>query len=95
MKALQAVYTGYVDEAGENFYSRTNGSFNYPRPMSAPPSPSGSRHTTPAPSVHGSDDEDSVDEDQELHELGLNQMWCGKKKKVGKKKVVKGEWSPS
>lgn len=30
-------------------------------------------HTTPHSSVHGSDDEeDSVDEDQELHELGLN-----------------------
>lgn len=42
-------------------------------PPSAPPSPSSSRHTTPAPSVHGSDDEDSVDEDQELHELSLNQ----------------------
>lgn len=29
-------------------------------------------HTTPAPSVHGSDEEDDVDEDQELHELGLS-----------------------
>ena len=28
-------------------------------------------HTTPAPSVHGSDEEDSVDEDNELKELGL------------------------
>ena len=29
-------------------------------------------HTTPAPSVHGSDDEeDSVDEELELHELSL------------------------
>lgn len=52
-------------------YSRTS-NFNYPRPISAPPSPSSSRHTTPAPSVHGSDDEDSVDEDQELQELGMN-----------------------
>lgn len=53
-------------------YSRAS-NFNYPRPVSAPPSPSSSRHTTPAPSVHGSDDEeDSVDEDQELHELGMN-----------------------
>lgn len=73
MKALQSVYTDYVDEAGELFYSRSNSSFNYPRPMSAPPSPSTSRHTTPAPSIHGSDDEDSVDDDQELHELGLKQ----------------------
>jgi hypothetical protein len=29
-------------------------------------------HTTPAPSQHGSDnEEDDVDEDQELHELGI------------------------
>lgn len=77
VKALQSVYTDYVDEAGESFYSRSNSNFNYPRPMSAPPSappsPSSSRHTTPAPSLHGSDEEDSVDEDQELHELGLSQ----------------------
>lgn len=72
IKALQTVYTDYVDEIGESVYSRA-GNFNYPRPVSAPPSPSSSRHTTPAPSLHGSDDEeDSVDEDQELHELGLN-----------------------
>lgn len=72
VKALQTVYTDYIDEIGESVYSRAN-SFNYyTRPVSAPPSPSSSRHTTPAPSVHGSDDEDSVDEDQELHELGMN-----------------------
>ena len=71
VKALQTVYTDYVDETGENMYSRAS-NFNYPRPVSAPPSPNSSRHTTPAPSVHGSDDEeDSVDEDQELHELGI------------------------
>lgn len=28
-------------------------------------------HTTPAPSVHGSDEEDSVDEETELKELGI------------------------
>lgn len=73
MKALQTVYPDYVDEAGEAYYTRSNSSFNYPRPQSAPPSPNSSRHTTPAPSVHGSDsEEDSVDEDQELHELSLN-----------------------
>lgn len=72
IKALEAVYPDYVDEAGESVYSRTS-NFNFPRPISAPPSPSSSRHTTPAPSVHNSDDEDSVDEDQELHELGLNE----------------------
>lgn len=73
VKALQAVYPDYVDEAGEMFYSRSSSSFNFPRPQSAPPSPSSSRHTTPAPSIHGSDDEeDSVDEDQELAELNAN-----------------------
>lgn len=49
-----------------------NKAFNYPRPLSAPPSP----RSTPAASLHGSDDEDdedSIDEEQELHELGLNQ----------------------
>lgn len=51
-------------------YSRTS-NFNFPRPQSAPPSPSTSRHTTPAPSLHGSDDEDSVDEEQELQELAI------------------------
>lgn len=39
------------------------GRFSYPRPISEPPSPSSSRHTTPVASVHGSDDEDE-DEDE-------------------------------
>lgn len=30
-------------------------------------------HNTPSASLHGSDDEDSVDEEQELKELGLNE----------------------
>ena len=42
---------------------------NYPRPISEPPSPASSRHTTPAPSEHGSEDEDSVDSEAELEEL--------------------------
>lgn len=71
VKALQSVYENYVDEIGEMFYNRNSSSFKYPRPVSAPPSPSSSRHTTPAPSCHGSDEE-SVDSDQELEELGLN-----------------------
>ena len=84
VKALQIVYPDYIDEIGESVYSRAN-SFNYyTRPVSAPPSPSSSRHTTPAPSVHGSDDEDSVDEDQELHELGMNKWGKGKNKKTKK-----------
>ncbi|CAO1399522.1 unnamed protein product [Diamesa hyperborea] len=70
IRALQTVYPDYVDDAAENMYSRTS-NFNFPRPQSAPPSPSSSRHTTPAPSLHGSDDEDSVDEEQELQELAI------------------------
>lgn len=70
VKALQAVYPDYVDEIGHEIHSDNR--FNYPRPLSAPPSPSSSRHTTPHGSQHGSEDEDSVDEELELHELGLN-----------------------
>lgn len=66
MKALQAVYPDYVDEGGLDTLNPS--SFNYPRPLSAPPSPTSSRHTTP----HGSDDEDSVDDELELKELGIN-----------------------
>lgn len=69
VKAIQSVYPDYVDEGSAMVRST---SFSYPRPLSAPPSPSSSRHTTPAPSAHGSDEEDSVDEEQELEELGLS-----------------------
>lgn len=64
---MQTLYPDYVDEGA--VYAE-NKAFNYPRPQSAPPSP----RSTPAASLHGSDDEDedSVDEEQELHELGLN-----------------------
>ncbi|KAG7167442.1 Glycogen [starch] synthase-like [Homarus americanus] len=47
------------------------GRLNYPRPLSEPPSPTSSRATTPAPSEHGSDDEDSIDSEAELEELGV------------------------
>lgn len=67
VKALQAVYPDYVDETGQEYEK-----LNYPRPFSAPPSPSSSRHTTPHGSRHGSDDEDSVDDELELKELGIN-----------------------
>ncbi|XP_058447897.1 glycogen [starch] synthase [Malaya genurostris] len=68
IKALQTVYPNYVDES-ESYLKRA-ADFNYPRPISAPPSPSSSRHTTPAPSLHGSDDEqDSVNSEEELEEL--------------------------
>lgn len=69
--ALQKVYPDYVDE-GPHYLLQSRNNFNYPKPLSAPPSPSSSRYTTPAPSLYGSDDEeDSVDEEHELHELGL------------------------
>lgn len=68
VKALQVVYPDYVDEGHQYLQGRSN--FNYPRPLSAPPSPSTSRHTTPGHSPHGSDDEDSVDDEKELQELG-------------------------
>ncbi|KAL0280825.1 UNVERIFIED_CONTAM: hypothetical protein PYX00_002005 [Menopon gallinae] len=61
MKALQTVYPDIVFEEEENRGSR----FNYPRPISEPPSPSSSRHS----SIYGSEDEDEVDEEKELQEL--------------------------
>ncbi|XP_077280155.1 glycogen [starch] synthase isoform X2 [Temnothorax americanus] len=65
IKALTSVYPELASEYAEGGIGR----FNYPRPISEPPSPSSSRHTTPAASVHGSDDEDEVDEEKELEEL--------------------------
>lgn len=61
-KACQEVYPD-LDFEDDEVSSRT---FNYPRPFSEPPSPSVSRHTTPASSRHGSDDEDEVDEEKEV-----------------------------
>lgn len=67
MRALQKVYSDLdLDD------DASVGRFNYPRPISEPSSPSSSRHTTPAASRHGSDDEDEVDEEKELEELGVN-----------------------
>ena len=61
---MTAVYPEMAAELGDGSYNRT---FNYPRPLSEPPSPSSSRITTPAASVHGSDDEeDEVDEEKEV-----------------------------
>ncbi|KAI4454787.1 glycogen synthase [Holotrichia oblita] len=68
MKALTMVFAGFKEEVMNGM-----GSLKYPRPISEPPSPSSSRVTTPAASVHGSDDEsDSVDEEGELEELRVN-----------------------
>lgn len=63
MRALHAVFPE-LEEKDEGGI----GIFKYPRPISAPPSPSSSRLTTPAASVHGSDDEedDEVDEEGEV-----------------------------
>ncbi|XP_054259800.1 glycogen [starch] synthase-like [Macrosteles quadrilineatus] len=68
-KACQVVYPDYVDDDEEGMGGRT---MNYPRPFSEPPSPAASRHTTPASSRHGSDDEDEVDDEKELAELNIN-----------------------
>ncbi|XP_015906925.2 glycogen [starch] synthase [Parasteatoda tepidariorum] len=40
----------------------------YPRPMSEPPSPTSSRASTPAPSEHGSDDEEDHSSEEHEHE---------------------------
>ncbi|KAF7284702.1 glycogen [starch] synthase [Rhynchophorus ferrugineus] len=65
MQALHKLFPDYVEEIENSI-----GTLKYPRPISEPPSPSSSRVTTPAASVHGSDDEDdSVDEEGELEEL--------------------------
>ncbi|KAJ8681842.1 hypothetical protein QAD02_017634 [Eretmocerus hayati] len=65
MKALIKVYPGLASEYQELSIK----CLNYPKPISEPSSPSSSRHTTPATSVHGSDDEDEYDEEKELQEL--------------------------
>ncbi|KAG5885322.1 hypothetical protein JTB14_020694 [Gonioctena quinquepunctata] len=67
MKALHKVFPDYKEEMEYGI-----GTLRYPRPISEPPSPSSSKVTTPAASLHGSDDEnDSVDEEGELEELGI------------------------
>lgn len=62
MKALVKLYPEYTSELDD----MNVGQFNYPRPLSEPPSPSSSRVTTPAASVHGSDEEDEVDDEKEV-----------------------------
>lgn len=63
MEALHQLFPDYVEEIENSI-----GTLKYPRPISEPPSPSSSRMTTPAASVHGSDDEgDSVDSEAEVN----------------------------
>uniref|UniRef100_A0A7R9AX13 Glycogen [starch] synthase n=1 Tax=Timema shepardi TaxID=629360 RepID=A0A7R9AX13_TIMSH len=62
MKALHTLYPEMASEDDESSVRR----FNFPRPISEPPSPSTSRPTTPGGSLHGSDDEDEVDEEKEV-----------------------------
>lgn len=65
MRALHKVFPEYKEEVENGI-----GTLKYPRPLSEPPSPSSSRLTTPAASVHGSDDDgddsDSVDSELEV-----------------------------
>ncbi|KAH0560731.1 hypothetical protein KQX54_007707 [Cotesia glomerata] len=63
MKALVKVYPEFTSELDDTSVGR----FNYPRPLSKPPSPSSSRITTPAASVYGSDEKDEVDDEKEVH----------------------------
>lgn len=68
MKALRIVYPDFKDVLENGIDG-----MNFSRPYSEPPSPSSSKVTTPAASIHGSDDEgDSVDEEGELAELQIN-----------------------
>lgn len=67
IKALTTVYPELASEFAEGGVGR----FSYPRPISEPPSPSSSRHTTPAASVHGSDEEDEVDDEKEVFNFFL------------------------
>ncbi|XP_030759671.1 glycogen [starch] synthase [Sitophilus oryzae] len=65
LQALHKLFPDYVEDIENSI-----GTLKYPRPISEPPSPSSSRVTTPAASLHGSDEEDdSVDEEGELAEL--------------------------
>lgn len=69
VRALKIVFPELTEEYINGHY----GQYKYPRPLSEPPSPTSSRLTTPATSLHGSDDElDSVDDEKELEELRTN-----------------------
>uniref|UniRef100_A0A7R8VHF3 Glycogen [starch] synthase n=1 Tax=Timema douglasi TaxID=61478 RepID=A0A7R8VHF3_TIMDO len=70
MKALHTLYPEMASEDDESSVRR----FNFPRPISEPPSPSTSRPTTPGGSLHGSDDEDEVDEEKEVMSFKLEEL---------------------
>jgi len=76
IKALTTVYPELASEYAEGGIGR----FNYPRPISEPPSPSSSRHTTPAASVHGSDDEDEVDDEKEVKRINNSKFKSNSKR---------------
>lgn len=67
LKALCRVFPDMFDEETEmlNITDASRRRYNYPRPYSEPPSPMSSRPTTPAASIHGSDDGD-IDEEREV-----------------------------
>lgn len=69
---MGALHKVYPDMANQDYESNGVMNVKYPRPISEPPSPNSSRVTTPAASVHGSDDEDEIDEEKELAELKIN-----------------------
>lgn len=71
LHALSKVYPEISYE--EEMEMKGVGRFNYPRPISEPPSPKSSRGTSPVRSVtdFGSEDEASHDSEEELEELNL------------------------
>lgn len=71
--------TTVYPELASEFAEGGVGRFSYPRPISEPPSPSSSRHTTPAASVHGSDEEDEVDDEKEVSNFFIIFLNCNLK----------------
>ena len=69
MKALQTTFSDIQEDEEQPMARR----FNFPKPISEPPSPSSTRPTSPVSSNHGSDDEDAAanSHDSEEEELEL------------------------
>jgi len=73
MKALQATFSDVQEDEEQPISKR----FNFPKPISEPPSPSSTRGPSPASSHHGSDDEDEEDaasHDSEEEERGIAKL---------------------